>query len=303
MLQELTNNAYALWIAFDMQIRTALIGAAATLLAASIAALVVAWQVRAQARNAIAQSEKNEATKLKLQIYERILMICAQASDANLNLKSFVRLFSMSLRRLQIAKENGWPIRLPDERYAEFARLRSEAQMKAIAVTTSVESWTIVDPRMVIFQTANSAALDDLRNTTDGYFRAAMKLFPAPMPDDPMKLFPWDVPSEADIVVLEEAAEAVTDAADTLMCYIHDFRVEMQKNLVGSLFPKGHVPTRMPLDPKHIVISLDNHKKLTRYFENKTAWGANNKRVRDDVAAQVAAASKRPPSKGQNDAG
>lgn len=303
MLQELMSSAHALWISLDMQIRTALIGAAATLLAATFAAIVVAWQVRAQARNAVAQSEKNEATKLKLQIYERILSICSEASDANLNLKSFVRLFTMSLRRLQIAKENGWPIRPPDERYAEFARLRSEAQMKAIAVTTSVESWTIVDPRMAIFQTANSAALEDLRNTTDGYFRAAMRLFPAPMPDDPMKLFPWDVPSEDDIVVLEKAAETVTDAADTLMCYIYDFRVEMQKNLVGGLFPKGDVPVRAPLDPKHVVITLENHKELTRYFENETAWGANNKRVRDDVAAQVFATSKRPQSTGQNDAG
>lgn len=277
------QQIYEWWTSLEVQLRMALINATATLIAAIVAALVVALQVRAQGKNAIAQSEKNEAIKLKLQIYEKILAICAEASEAQLNYSSFVRMFPISLRNIKFCQSQGWNWQLPSERYAIFSKLRAEAETHSIGVIYTVENWGIIDGRMTVFQTAVNAALFDVREAGNRYFRLAMKLFPAPMPDDPGQLFPWSVPSESDIADLDKLTVALLDAIDTLGCFVHDFRVEMQASLLGGLFSSGIVPVRVPIDPTKLVITLHNHKKLQRHFDEHTAWGENSRRIRDEV--------------------
>lgn len=46
----------------------------------------------------------------------------------------------------------------------------------------------------------------------------------------------------------------------------------MQNVLVGPLFGNT-VPRRQPIDPRHVVISLDKDALLTRHFQEDSAWG------------------------------
>jgi Na+-driven multidrug efflux pump len=62
----------------------------ATIISATIGALVVVIQIGRQARNAIKQNRENEATKLKLEVYKGIIGISRAASDAVGDLSSFV---------------------------------------------------------------------------------------------------------------------------------------------------------------------------------------------------------------------
>ena len=64
----------------------------------------------------------------------------------------------------------------------------------------------------------------------------------------------------------------------------------MQNLLLGDLF-EHRVNARVPADPKYIVVTLDRHEELTRYFNDQTRAGRETKRHEDRARAEAAARS------------
>ncbi len=66
-----------------------------------------------------------------------------------------------------------------------------------------------------------------------------------------------------------------------------DFRTEMQRLLLGPLFPKHKIEARQPIDPKYMVIELAKWDELIRHFENDTAWGQNKRKAEAGARAET----------------
>ena len=96
------------------------------------------------------------------------------------------------------------------------------------------------------------------------------------------------------IARINQLAATYWDATNEIGSFVHDFRIEAQNLLLGSLF-EHRVPKRTPIDPKCIVIATDKESitKLEKYFDEDTKWGrekrATEERVRQEIAARATA--------------
>lgn len=267
------------WHNIDGQIRAAIIGGCATVLSATIAAFVVFFQIGRQARKARENIRHTEELKLKLQIYERILKVCADAESARREFESYVHTFLLAVHSAKAFKDQGkqWPA--PQHRYPRYSSLSGDAQTRLTDVHILVEDWQLVDPRIVVFRSAFGATWDETAQILGRLTDLLIPLLPAEMPENPGKLFSWNVPSEGDIARLSTLYGQLQDSGFTAMTYLMDFRTEMQKLLLGPLFPKNKIAIRKPIDPKFKVIELSKHRELTAYFENETEWGRKKKEL------------------------
>lgn len=266
------NAATEWWNALSEDIQGALIGATASLATAILAAIVVVAQVGHQAGQAINQIKQNEAIKLKLEIYQRIILTCESATGAGIELASYIRNFRMQLSNVEILQAAGAPWDLPSQRFPELSEKHSAAAIAAIGVISTVEQWRIVDPRMGVFQTAMNVAIHEMRERfTKDFVPIAIRTMPLSHPATGQVL-PWQLPSQPMILELEIQGNRVIDAIGMIGSYVDDFQREMQNLLVGDLFPH-RVSPRKPLDPRLFAVSLDRHAELEEHFHTETDWG------------------------------
>jgi hypothetical protein len=279
------------WTTLTPQIQGALIGAAATALAAVLGFTAIFIQLGRQARNAIAQNRENERTKLKLKIYEDIVAICAQASDAEITFSGYIRSYLMNVSIARSLQKQGQSYSIPRERFPEMNELNSAASRSAIGVISTVERWTVIDPRVDIFRVAMSVALHEVQEAFTGKFvPAVIRTMPIQHPQTG-ELFPWSPPPDQVIEELDSLGNGVIDALGLIGNVLFDFQVEMQNLLLGELF-SGRAERRDPLDPKYIVTRIDRHGELLKQFETQTAWGLHKAEIEARVRAQETSASK-----------
>lgn len=269
--------------------RAAVISALATFFAAAIAAAVVFIQIGRQARKARENNRHLEEIKLKLAIYEKILVACRESALAEIELSNFIRMFLAAIQAAKIFQSNGYNFTVPSQRAPAFTQKSFDMHMKAVGIISAVEEWNIVDPRIVVFQHAINAAIFDASGAAQKYFNEFMTLFPVDMPGESGKQFPWTLPSDQIVESLTIHGETVLSRLSTLSAYVDDFRFQMQELLVGPLFPKHRINVRVPLDPDFKVIQLAQYKKLIKFFEEESAWGRNKIRIRDEVMKQYSA--------------
>lgn len=282
--QPLLAQALAWWGWVDPPVRAALVGAFATVTAATLAARMVIRQIGAQARNAINQNKHAETLKLKLDIYKQILVTCKKASAASLSLATFIRGFEsdISLRRA------GALTGAPAARFTNYMKLNSEFGAETTELLFITERWGIVDSRMDVFKIAFNAALHDIREVGTRYTTECMTLMPVDNGFVPGTVFPWSLPHDARYEILKAVSHDYSEALMTLDCYITDFQIEMENSLLGELFA-ARVSKRVPIDPRHVVVSLDRHAEVSAYFESdETSWGRYRKAVEERVRKELA---------------
>lgn len=234
--------------------------AIATMTVWFLGALLLVWQVGKQARNAILQSRETEKQKLKLQVYEKFAPLCATASDAKGALFNFVQRYTLDLKSAQAVYRDLKAIVGLSASPSELLKLKREMGDSAIDLIGFIERWAIIDLRMNIFKVALNAALADVSTTFAPYFDAAIRTMQ--FGSD------WTPPDESVTDALELLADSAADALLTLGSYLYDFQAEMQNLLLGELFSHT-VPPRLPLDTRHIVVTLDRHDELTALFAQR----------------------------------
>ena len=272
---------FGVLIAAALLIPTADLKAWQTALSSLVGFIGVILALVANAWLARLESQRSEALKLKLQIYEGILKTCESASNAIVELTGYVRSLVQGLAFDLAHQAVGVSVHPPAGGYDKLSELRTSVSSAAIAVVTTVEQWSIVDIRMTVFQTAINVALYDFGNAFQEYVPRAAPYMQAPGGTDR-----WRTPTEAAVADVKRVSERVTDTSETLLGYVHDFQIEMQNLLVGDLFG-NRVPPRSPLDPRHRVITLDRHEELQRYFETETAWGHSRQQTTESVLGDL----------------
>lgn len=280
------NAIHELWSTAGSAIQAAVIGAFATVMAATFGALAVIAQIGRQARNAIDQSRLNEAMKLRLQVYEEVVGICRRASNAEVELSSFVRNFSMEVNSVHVLMGGGLPWSVPKARISDLLDKSSCLSLHEIELIGFVERWQVIDPRMSVIQIAINVAMHDINAAFHAYFSAAITAFPHEIPGNPgqPKALPWLPPNACVTQRLQELGDRLLDTLMTLGGFIGDIQVEMQNALVGDIF-LNRAPSRAPLNPSVTVIRFDRHQELTAYFENETEWGRHKQRIEAEVLA------------------
>jgi hypothetical protein len=268
-----------LWNSLRAEVRTALISGVATVTAASIAATMVVWQIGKQAQNAIRQSSHSERIKLKLQLYNEISEVVRLAGRRELDFSSYISKFAIEAMYYQAAVDAGLKGRVPSARAPVMMEVKNNFRIQAAELLHVIEEWEIIDPRLNIFKTAFNVAVHDVEQSFQSYLSAVMHVYPVEFPDGhPNKgeLAPWQPPSPGRLQDIKALGEHVWDKLLTFGSYLFDFRVEIQNLLMQDLFDNRATP-RVPIDPKYVVVTLENAAELERVFA-QSPWGLEKAR-------------------------
>lgn len=253
-------------------IGAALIGAAATIAAAFFGF----WAV-------LKQNKKNEQIKLFLRIYEEIIEKVQTASSNCSEFNTFVNLSSALLARASQLHENNQPYPTPSLYYDDFLDKHHRLSSSVIDLMSLVENWLKIDPRIDIFSTAFSAAIHDVRvkalQGNTGVLMTALPIRQAPS---------WHPPSTNELEILSVMLSELSEVNITLSAYIFDFKVEMQKLLLGDLFD-NEVPVRKTMESRFKTITLEDHEELQIYFQEQTDWGRRDQEARARVRGRSTA--------------
>jgi len=279
--------------AADDGLRTALIGAAATLLSASLGFGGIIWQIGRQGRDAIRQQRESERLKLNLKIYESAIALIQDGILAEVSLASVLQGFPPEMNTIGILQAGGIGWNPPAMRYQHYADAKARLSAATISIIQWVEQWETVDPRFKVFQTAVNVASHEIQDATENWFKEALPCMPVERV--PGELFPWSLPDAQKRARLEQLREEVNVATGRLGCWLHDFRVELQAALLGELF-SGKVERREPIDPRFFAVRLDRADELTRHFETETTWARVKERAIADARAALAAAARSSPT-------
>ena len=265
----------------DPAIKAAIIGSLTTVVGGVIGFGVLIWRLRREAQHAIDANKSAEAMKLKLKIYEQeVVKTVELAIDAEVTLAGFVRRFVSDLTIHKTLTDAELPATPPVARVPTLIELKGVFDRAAIEIITFTERWFVIDPRFEVFRIAINAALHDVNSEYAPYIDIVMRRIPVELSTG----LHWTAPSNDQFDAISIASNALIDRLGTMTAYISDFRAEMQNVLIGPLF--GHsVPRRQPIDPRRVVVSLDNDALLMRHFQEDTAWGRTTKQTEAQVRA------------------
>ena len=270
-------------------IQAQIVGAAATLFASLLAAIVIFIQIGRQSKNAIRQVKINEAIKLKRDVYKEVVDIAASVQNAETDLFSYSHKFEFDLNAAEASLQFFGNAKVPgvcteDLNEKHYSLLKSISSFIGL-----IERWMIIDTRLIVFQVAINVAKFDLDQQYGRYFGIALKTMPRKfqLSSDPAAAIPeWQIPTGEIRKSLEAESAKYRDALMAIGVVVHDFNIEMQNLLLSELFG-NHVPYRRPIDPRIKVTKLEEHNSLIDYFENNTAWGHNKRAAEERARASL----------------
>lgn len=261
------------------EVQAAIINSLTTVIVGVAGLGVLFWRLRQEAKLVIDENKSIEGMKLKLKIYEEeVIKTVERFEDAEVALLGFVRQFVSDVTNYLRQTQSGFPSSPPAARIPTLIKLKSEFDRAAAEVISFTEKWFVIDPRIVVFRTAINAATHDATHAYAAYFECVMPR----MPTDLANGLHWAKPDNDALNAINSVSDTLLDRLQTVGATVYDFEVEMQTVLVGPLFGRA-VPARQPLDPRHVVVSLREHKALERHFEENTAWGRHKRKIEAGV--------------------
>lgn len=244
------------------------IPAAVSFFSTVIGVAVVVFQLRRQARNAIAQTRKNEELKRKVEIFERLTDSIREAQDKIAAHTGYMRNFVDHLKILGFIKEASGTVSAPSVTVQEYQRLSSDALQAVSKVTRKINNWQIIEPKLDVFQDCFGMVLDEIHRMPG---RADSLVIYETMPLEE-RAAEWRLPSPDAQERLARRINQESREFDRLSCWLGDLQVELQLLLLGELFEK-EVPRRDPPDPDFFCIRLDKYSEIKERLDGST-WGA-----------------------------
>lgn len=255
-----------------------------TILAATIAALMIIFQLGRQHRNELARQENATRSKLKLEIYQEFSPFLSNSMEALVETGGYARSSPLHASMFATQVSMGWnPLPISD-RAKVFLDLHYKAVNSMTDLIIQLEKYFIVCPRLEIFRLAFGCALHELGFKFDKLHTFMIQHYPVDAGDTGtvnfVKVFNPQLLQEQQSLCFTYA-----DAEMDFNTYLSDLRNELQTLLLGELFPGNRLPKRVPIDPAMKVISLEpeavNH--LQEHFLNKTEWGKQAKKTEAEV--------------------
>jgi hypothetical protein len=260
----------AIWAAADPEIRAAIIGAVATCATGALGFGAVIAQIGAQGRANRRNVAESERRRLKTELYEQTVAVCATLQDANITFSNAMRLLGQSILYAAQVKAEGGGIPLNVARMQTIMDSHSAMSNAATDFIFLIERRQIIDPRLLVFRTAISVALYEIDQLYNKQFvPIAIPLLPADLPNGQVIFNPPDVSAAQ---AFHQLTTNIANETGAITTCIEDFLIEMQNLLLGDLF-KNRAKHRVPIDPAARVIRLDQADELEREFLTNTPWG------------------------------
>lgn len=258
------------------------IGQIITIVGIIIGALIVIWKLR-----------ENFREQLRLNIFNEINSKIEAANTAYIKANTFASFVPIKLSLYKNQIEMGFnPVPIKD-RVLNFHELHFNAKDTFSALLGIFEKYEIVNPNLVIFKTAFSAANYDVDKAFEALSSEFAKYLPMDVAESEIQRIGTNIivptlPNDDQLSQLKALERAYSDKMTDILSYLYDLKIEAQNLFLGKLF-KNRVPSRQPLDPECIVITTDQNKikELERYFKEDTPWGKNIKQVNSDVKAKI----------------
>jgi hypothetical protein len=279
--------------AIPLPIWSSVIGAIATIAAAALAASMIFVQIKRQLGNAIAQTRSNEAIKLKKDVYKEVLDVVDSLQNAETEAFSYTHKFEFGLINAETSLQFSGKAKPPEVCTEDLIEKHYDLSKKTSAFVGLIERWTIIDPRLVIFQTAINAVKFDVDLQFQRYFDISLKSMPRKFqlsPDPSIAKPEWQMPNAELRKLIEAESIRFRDVLMLIGNVVFDFKIEMQNLLLSELF-ESRAPYRKPIDPRIKVIKLEDHEALAKYFDNESAWGINKHEAIQRAKSQISGGS------------
>lgn len=243
-----------------------------TFASVTISASLIIWQIGRQYRNSINLQQDNHRNQFKLKIYQELAPLIDNAAD-----KIRIGIIGLMLPG-KIANDSGSYTEI-QERPLDISNGSAELVTEVTKLMCFLETYEVVMPRFRIFRLAFGCATDKLQKVTFEYFTMLLRFLPADLKEEDAKRFGINVippvrPNNDELDKLREMGNQYHQECLNVYCYIHDLRIEAQKELLGNIFGND-VHGRMPIEEEHVVISTDEAKlaELEKYFYEDTDYG------------------------------
>lgn len=243
-----------------------------TFASVTTSALLIIWQIGRQYRNSINLQQDNHRNQFKLKIYQELATLIDNAAD-----KVRVGIVGLMLPG-KIANSSGSYTEI-QERPLDISNGSTELVAEVTKLMCFLETYEVVMPRFRIFRLAFGCATDKLQKVTFEYFKMLLRFLPTDLKEEDAKrlgiqVLPPVRPNNDEIDKLREMGNQYNQECLNVYCYIHDLRIEAQKELLGNIFGND-VLGRMPIEEEHVVISTDETKvvELEKYFYENTEYG------------------------------
>jgi hypothetical protein len=242
-----------------------------TFASVTISALLIIWQIGRQYRNSIDLQQDNHRNQFKIKLYQELASFIDKATDK-------VRIGIVGLMLPGKIANSGSYTEI-HERPLDISNGSSELVIEVTKLMCFLETYEVVMPRFRIFRLAFGCATDKLQKVTSEYFTMLLRFLPTDVKEEDAKrlginVLPPVKPNNDELDKLREMGSQYFQECQDVYCYIHDLRIEAQKELLGNIFGND-VHGRIPIEEEYVVISTDKTKlaELENYFyENTGVW-------------------------------
>src|SRR5262249_42360406 len=149
---------------------------------AAIAAAGLIYQIGRQFRHAIDQDRDNERQKLKLEVYKELVELCRRATEAEVALSTYVRVFESGATVARNLARQGQPPLIPQARIPRLFEIRKHLDDSFVELIFFTERWAIIEPRVIVFKTAFNVAAHSFRTKYEAYSQFVWPLTPVELP-------------------------------------------------------------------------------------------------------------------------
>lgn len=234
------------WNALTPQVRQALISGLITglftVLSATVGILVVVYQLRRQAANALVANQYVETMKLKKDLFSENLLKIADAQNAQFALETAIEAIVASVHAKKVVDYQA---------IQRFSSALPKCEDSTNQLVAQVMRWLIVDGRSIVFHWAFASANKEVARCSEVVIERLKA------PSTSLSIQP------ADVSVGTEELDKLTLAHRRLVRYTQDYTLAMQALLLGDLFPDQHY--FQPFREREIT--LEKHEVLSKQLE------------------------------------
>ena len=263
------------WVSPVIQIGVAIFAACASV-------GVILWQMKKQREHTLEQQKQITKSQIRLEAYRDFQRVYPPFSETSL-IELEIQLILIDIQR-QLQEFGNGPIQ---HRESIFRAHLEKHINNAIELTFFIERHAPLLPNFEVFKSAFSYAQYELQKSRIILQNVMLRWLPMEHPEYKINLSAPQFINNPEITsdVVEEfkvATQPVLDALALLKVWAMDLTVELQNHLLGD-YADCKVFHRKPIDPKFFVISLYNHDKLMRYFDEETEQGRNHRLMREEL--------------------
>ncbi len=279
------------WATLSADLQAATVGAVATVISTFIGVGLVLAQIRSSAQQSRDSTRREHREAIRIELYRDVAGGVAKAHEAE---GDVIVAGQHVLDRLQ---EKPWaqPMHGPAAEIGQFFELiqKSYALCRMMAeLMIAIEKWEIADPALSLFQAAFASVAHDIRSEAQRLTAISMSVADTRMatarelqPEGELhELPPFD---RQQVEALEFGVRQLLRAISEAGGYVHDTRIGLQNLLLADIF-QNKLPSREPLDPTILPLSLERAAEQKDYFLNRSPWAIERAAVNERTKAEIA---------------